>query len=186
MSQRQDSSQSNEGKTKENGQLTRKSQTSISKVRSVDQGSKELDPKRTTWKLKRTPGPKNRLSERNNAGRAERPCQRGTTWRRDAMNAGCRLEEPSGTVTRTHRSGRTAATHPGTGPWHQGKRTGRSVGTNGQSPRQGCQGCSQIGRSGFLAVLGSSLWTELCWVPTAALWTAQQTHLKKLLRASQD
>ena len=33
---------------------------------------------------------------------------------------------------------------------------------------------------------GSSLWTELCLVPTAARWTAQPIHLRNCLRPAQD
>lgn len=60
------------------------------------------------------------------------------------------------------------------------------AGTGGQKPRQRCQGWSQTGRSGqSLANLGSSRWTELCRVPTTALRTVQQSHLKKWLSALQ-
>ena len=60
------------------------------------------------------------------------------------------------------------------------------AGTSGQEPRQRCQGWSQTGRSGqSLANLGSSRWTELCRVPTTALRTVQQSHLKKWLSALQ-
>jgi len=46
-------------------------------------------------------------------------------------------------------------------------RAGRTE-RDGRWPGQCCQGWSQIGGSGVLATSGSSLWTELCRVPTAA------------------
>lgn len=123
---------------------------------------------------------------------------------RTAMQRGDELGTgPAETRARSRWNGRRPSDHPRTGPtvedtvaglaWFSSAEGDATDGLNqdaqdrnGPRPRQRCQGWSQTGRSEqSLANLGSSRWTELCRVPTTALRTVQQSHLKKWLSALQ-
>ena len=57
-------------------------------------------------------------------------------------------EGPSETSTDVQARGTAITVTEGSRPSAPQFRTGRTVGTDGHGPKQGCQGCSQIGRTG--------------------------------------